>query len=69
MTTKLTLTLPDKVAIDLERWAIEEGRNKTNLGNYLVEAAIRAKYPENYPPANAYERGKKTLPAPPLWSR
>jgi len=61
MTTKFTLTLPDRVASDLERWAVEEGRNKTNLGNYLVEAAVRHKYPEEYPPPDAYAYGLKGI--------
>jgi metal-responsive CopG/Arc/MetJ family transcriptional regulator len=47
---KFSITLPDKVAMALERWADEEGRNRGNLVAFLLELAIRQKYPDEFPP-------------------
>ena len=65
---KFTLTIPDKVAADLERWAMEEGRTKTGLGGFIVEAAVRHKYESEYPPPDAYVyglKGSKTIETSP----
>ena len=51
MSRRITITLPDQIAADLEAWAFEEGRSHTQLANLLVELSVRQKYPERYPPA------------------
>lgn len=50
MSKRTTIVLPDKVFDSLEIWAEEEGRATANLAAYLVEQAIRAKFPEQFPP-------------------
>ena len=49
---RVMVTLPDAIAIDLERWADEEGRATANLAAFLIEQSIRAKYPDKYPTSN-----------------
>jgi hypothetical protein len=49
MSKRTTIVLPDKIFADLEKWADEEGRPTANLAAFLVEQAVRAKYPEEYP--------------------
>lgn len=49
---KFSVTVPDKIFLDLERWAEEEGRPTANLAAFLVEQAVRAKYPDEYPKPN-----------------
>ena len=51
MTKRTTIVLPDAVYEDLQLWADEEGRATDNLVAFLVEQAIRAKFPSKYPPA------------------
>ena len=50
MSRRITITLPDQIAEDLEAWAYQEGRTHTQLANLLVELSVRQKYPERYPP-------------------
>lgn len=47
---KFSINVPDEVAADLQRWADEEGRPRANLAAFLMELAVRQKYPEKYPP-------------------
>ena len=54
---RLTVTIPDLVSDDLQRWADLEGRTKAGLTSYVIEAAVRDKFPENYPPPDAYKKG------------
>ncbi len=49
MSKRTTIVLPDKIFADLEKWADEEGRPTANLAAFLVEQAVRAKYPDDYP--------------------
>jgi len=49
MTKRTTIVLPDAIYEDLLDWAKEEGRPTANLVAFLVEQAIRLKYPEKYP--------------------
>lgn len=51
MSKRITVTLPDQVAKDLEDWAYEEGRSHTQLANLLIELSVRSKYPNRYPSA------------------
>ena len=46
---RIMITLPDALSADLERWADEEGRPTANLAAFLIELAIRSKYPDKYP--------------------
>ncbi|MEM7770419.1 MAG: hypothetical protein AAF327_07900 [Cyanobacteria bacterium P01_A01_bin.37] len=46
---KFSITLPEEVNKDLQLWADSEGRPKANLAAFLVESAVRAKYPGKYP--------------------
>ncbi len=48
---RVMVTLPDSISADLEKWADEEGRPTANLAAFLIEQAVRSKYPEKYPPA------------------
>ena len=50
MSKRFTFVLPDEVAQDLEDWASAEGRATANLIAFLVEQAVRIKYPSKYPP-------------------
>lgn len=49
MSKRTTIVLPDKIFADLEKWADEEGRPTANLAAFLVEQAVRSKYPDEYP--------------------
>ena len=53
---RIMVTLPDSVAADLEKWADEEGRPTANLAGYLLEYAIRVKFPEKYPVTVKHDR-------------
>jgi hypothetical protein len=48
---RVLVTLPDHLHAALEQWAEEETRPTANLAAFLLEQAIRAKYPERYPSA------------------
>ena len=50
MTDRFTVNLPDSIGSDLEKWAESEGRKKASLAAFLIELAVRQKYPEKYPP-------------------
>ena len=55
MSDRFTVTLPDEVGIDLQKWADSEGRAKANLAAFLLELAVRQKYPDKYPPKGTAE--------------
>ena len=48
MSKRTTITLPDSVFDDLERWADEEGRPTANLAAFLVETCVKQRYPDKY---------------------
>ncbi len=50
MSKRTTIVLPDKVFESLEHWADDEGRATANLAAYLVEQAVRVRFPEEFPP-------------------
>lgn len=50
-TKKITIVVPGAIHDDLSVWADEEGRPLANLASYLLEQALRAKFPKKYPPA------------------
>lgn len=52
---RIMVTLPDALSADLERWADEEGRPTANLAGFLIELAIRMKYPDKYPTTKGKE--------------
>ncbi|PSN19663.1 hypothetical protein C7271_06215 [filamentous cyanobacterium CCP5] len=58
MSDRFTVTLPDGVGADLQRWADSEGRAKANLASFLLELAVRQRYPEKYPPKTFEERDR-----------
>jgi hypothetical protein len=60
MSKRTTIVLPDKVFHRLEDWADDEGRATANLAAYLVEQAVRARFPDEFPPKI------KTESAPPI---
>lgn len=45
---RTTITLPDTVFDDLERWADAEGRPTANLAAYLVEICVKQQFPDKY---------------------
>jgi CopG-like RHH_1 or ribbon-helix-helix domain, RHH_5 len=47
---KFSVNVPDQIGEDLQRWADEEGRPRANLAAFLIELAVRQKYPDKYPP-------------------
>ena len=60
MSDRFSVTLADGLAADLQQWANEEGRAKANLASFLIELAIRQKFPEKYPPLSAGRTKKAT---------
>ena len=56
MTKRTTIVLPDAIYEDLQDWAQEEGRPTANLVAFLVEQAVRLKYPQKYPSAKDKEK-------------
>ncbi|MBD2019183.1 hypothetical protein H6F43_03165 [Leptolyngbya sp. FACHB-36] len=50
VTKRTTITLPKEVFESLEEWADGEGRPTANLAAFLVEVAVRIKYPDRFPP-------------------
>ncbi|BAY27540.1 hypothetical protein NIES2100_73650 [Calothrix sp. NIES-2100] len=49
MTKKTTIVVPDAIYADLITWATEEGRPTANLCAFIIETAIRNRFPEKYP--------------------
>lgn len=49
MSKRTTITLPDGVFEDLEKWADKEGRPTANLAAFLVEIAVKQRFSERYP--------------------
>lgn len=48
MSKRTTITLPDSIFDDLEKWAEDEGRPTANLAAFLVEIAVKQHHPEKY---------------------
>ncbi|NJN48629.1 MAG: hypothetical protein HC805_00965 [Alkalinema sp. RL_2_19] len=46
---KFTVNLPEGINEALQRWADSEGRPKANLAAFLLELAVRNKYPDEFP--------------------
>lgn len=54
---RITITLPDAAAAELEDWAIQQGRPVANLATFLVELGLReAKEKGNYTPKTAAKK-------------
>lgn len=53
---KFSVNVPDEIGNDLQRWASEEGRPRANLAAFLLELAVRQKYPDKYPPEKVVKR-------------
>lgn len=49
MTKKITTVVPDAIYEDFAAWAKEEGRALSNLTAFILDQALRAKYPKKYP--------------------
>lgn len=50
MSKRIQVTLPDRLAEDLEQWASADGRAVANLCAFLLEQAVRqAKKSGDYP--------------------
>jgi hypothetical protein len=50
---RITITLPDQAAVELEDWAEQQGRPVANLATFLVELGIRqGKERGEYEPSN-----------------
>jgi hypothetical protein len=47
---KFSINVPNEIGEDLVRWAAEEGRPRANWAAFLIELAVRQKYPEKCPP-------------------
>jgi hypothetical protein len=48
---RITITLPDTAAAELEDWAVQQGRPVANLATFLVELGLRdAKERKEYTP-------------------
>lgn len=45
---RTTITLPDEIYEDAIRWADLEGRPTANLISFLVETAVKKRFPEKY---------------------
>ncbi|MEM9216497.1 MAG: hypothetical protein AAGD25_19385 [Cyanobacteria bacterium P01_F01_bin.150] len=50
MPKKFSITVPDEIEADLQQWADFEGRPKANLAAFIVEMAVKSRYPDKYPP-------------------
>jgi predicted DNA-binding protein len=48
MSKRTTITLPDSIYEDLERWAESEGRPTANLAAFLVEVAVKQNFSDKY---------------------
>jgi hypothetical protein len=50
MSKRIQVTLPDRLADDLEHWADADGRSVANLCAFLLEAGVKqAKQSGDYP--------------------
>ena len=56
---RITITLPDQTASELEDWANQQGRPTANLAAYLVEQGMnQAKEKEQYTPSESQKAVK-----------
>ncbi|NEQ33190.1 MAG: hypothetical protein F6K04_19695 [Leptolyngbya sp. SIO4C5] len=58
MPVRFSVTLPDQINKDLQEWADREGRPKANLTAFVIEAAVRAQFPDRYPSPHAKQESK-----------
>ena len=58
MSKRIQVTLPDRLAEDLEKWATYDGRPLSNLAAYLLERAVAEAKKENAQWAKANQEGK-----------
>ena len=57
---RITITLPDAAAMELEDWAQQQGRPVANLATFLVELGLRdAKEKGNYAPTAKASEGDR----------
>ena len=57
MSDRFTVNLPDAIGEYLQQWADDEGRKKASLAAFLIELAVRQKYPDRFPP-DSFSGGK-----------
>ncbi|MEM9214704.1 MAG: hypothetical protein AAGD25_10190 [Cyanobacteria bacterium P01_F01_bin.150] len=50
---RFTVTIPDSIAEHLQHWAELEGRAKANLAAFIIETAVKNRFPDEYPPIQA----------------
>ena len=62
---KYSVNLPDEIYDSLCQWAEAEGRNKGSLSAFLLESAVRLRYPEKHPPRFFVYPPASIDPAPP----
>ncbi len=55
-TRRTTIVLPRAVYEALEEWADSEGRATANLAAFMVEQAVRARFPNRFPPRIQIDR-------------
>ena len=55
-TKRTTIVLPRMVYEALEEWADSEGRATANLAAFMVEQAVRARFPDRFPPRIRIDR-------------
>ena len=48
MSDRFSVVIPDEIGKDLKRWADMEGRAKANLAAFLLEVAVKKRFPEKY---------------------
>lgn len=46
MAKRITITLPDTIAEELEAWANKEGRPTANLASFLIQKAVEQNRPK-----------------------
>ena len=50
---RFTITIPDSIGEHLQHWAELEGRAKANLAAFIIETAVKNRFPHEYPPIQA----------------
>ena len=58
MSKRIQVTLPDRLAEDLEKWATYDGRPLSNLAAYLLERAVAEAKKENAEWTKVNQEGK-----------
>ncbi|MGC1198950.1 MAG: ribbon-helix-helix protein, CopG family [Geitlerinemataceae cyanobacterium] len=57
---RISISLPDKAADELERWALEEHRSMSNLAATLLLQTIASERGVNYMPADVPYRSPRS---------